>query len=341
MELPRQDPDQLLRAICSDTYTRKSGKLKIFFGYAAGVGKTYTMLQAAHQAKERGIDVVAGYIEPHARPQTAALLDGLEQLPVKQVAYEGMTLREFDIDAALKRNPQLILVDELAHTNAAGSRHRKRYQDIEELLRAGISVYTTVNVQHLESLNDVVASITGIAVAERLPDRIFDRADQVEVVDIEPADLLERLKEGKFYRPNQAARAMDHFFTLKNLAALREIALRRTADRLNRAADTGVGTKAKSSEHILVCLSGAPSNANVIRTAARMAEAFRSSFTALFVETDDPSGPFGNKALGEPPTIPVAPAIRNAVLQATGVAVNTLPLSPQKLVEEFTRGGLI
>ena len=177
--------------------------------------------------------------------------------------------------------------------------------------------------------------------AERLPDRIFDRADQVEVVDIEPADLLERLKEGKIYRPNQAARAMDHFFTLKNLAALREIALRRTADRLNRAADTGVGTKAKSSEHILVCLSGAPSNANVIRTAARMAEAFRSSFTALFVETDDPSGPFGNKALGEPPTIPVAPAIRNAVLQATGVAVNTLPLSPQKLVEEFTRGGLI
>ena len=142
-------------------------------------------------------------------------------------------------------------------------------------------------MQHLESLNDVVASITGIAVAERLPDRIFDRADQVEVVDIEPADLLERLKEGKIYRPNQAARAMDHFFTLKNLAALREIALRRTADRLNRAADTGVGTKAKSSEHILVCLSGAPSNANVIRTAARMAEAFRSSFTALFVETSD------------------------------------------------------
>ena len=269
----RPDPDALLRELKLKEETR-TGKLKIFFGYAAGVGKTYAMLEAAHHAKEMGVDVVAGYIEPHVRPETLALLDGLEQLPNKEIPYKNITLREFDLDGALARKPQLILVDELAHTNAAGSRHRKRYQDIEELLRAGISVYTTVNVQHLESLNDVVASITGIAVAERLPDRIFDRADQVEVVDIEPADLLERLKEGKIYRPNQAARAMDHFFTLKNLAALREIALRRTADRLNRAADTGVGTKAKSSEHILVCLSGAPSNANVIRTAARIATVY-------------------------------------------------------------------
>lgn len=226
----RPDPDALLRELKLKEETR-TGKLKIFFGYAAGVGKTYAMLEAAHHAKEMGVDVVAGYIEPHVRPETLALLDGLEQLPNKEIPYKNITLREFDLDGALARKPQLILVDELAHTNAAGSRHRKRYQDIEELLRAGISVYTTVNVQHLESLNDVVASITGIAVAERLPDRIFDRADQVEVVDIEPADLLERLKEGKIYRPNQAARAMDRFFTLKNLAALREIALRRTADR--------------------------------------------------------------------------------------------------------------
>lgn len=174
MELPRQDPDQLLHAIRNDASTKKSGKLKIFFGYAAGVGKTYAMLQAAHQAKERGIDVVAGYIEPHARPQTMALLDGLEQLPVKQVAYEGMTLREFDLDAALKRNPQLILVDELAHTNAESSRHTKRYQDIQELLNTGIDVYTTVNVQHIESLNDTVASITEILVRERIPDSTFD-----------------------------------------------------------------------------------------------------------------------------------------------------------------------
>ena len=281
----RPDPDALLRELKLKEETR-TGKLKIFFGYAAGVGKTYAMLEAAHHAKEMGVDVVAGYIEPHVRPETLALLDGLEQLPNKEIPYKNITLREFDLDGALARKPQLILVDELAHTNAAGSRHRKRYQDIEELLRAGISVYTTVNVQHLESLNDVVASITGIAVAERLPDRIFDRADQVEVVDIEPADLLERLKEGKIYRPNQAARAMDHFFTLKNLAALREIALRRTADRLNRAADTGAPAS-RAASNILKSASSGASNANVIRTAARMAEAFRSSFTALFVETSD------------------------------------------------------
>ena len=221
MELPRQDPDQLLRAIRNDASTKKSGKLKIFFGYAAGVGKTYAMLQAAHQAKERGIDVVAGYIEPHARPQTMALLDGLEQLPVKQVAYEGMTLREFDIDAALKRNPQLILVDEFAHTNAESSRHTKRYQDVQELLNAGIDVYTTVNVQHIESLNDTVASITGILVRERIPDSTFDQADQVELVDIEPAELLERLASGNVYREDQAQRATVNFFTLENLKKIK------------------------------------------------------------------------------------------------------------------------
>ena len=290
MELPRQDPDQLLRAICSDTYTRKSGKLKIFFGYAAGVGKTYTMLQAAHQAKERGIDVVAGYIEPHARPQTAALLDGLEQLPVKQIDYGGMTLCEFDIDAALKRNPQLILVDEFAHTNIESSRHTKRYQDVQELLNAGIDVYTTVNVQHIESINDTVASITGILVRERIPDSAFDQADQVELVDIEPAELLERLASGNVYRKDQAKRAAVNFFTLENLTALREIALRRCADRVNllteRARIQSRGDY-HTDEHILVCLSSSPSNARIIRTAARMARAFRGTFTALYVETSN------------------------------------------------------
>ena len=288
MELPRQDPDQLLRAIRNDASTKKSGKLKIFFGYAAGVGKTYAMLQAAHQAKERGIDVVAGYIEPHARPQTMALLDGLEQLPVKQVAYEGMTLREFDIDAALKRNPQLILVDEFAHTNAESSRHTKRYQDVQELLNTGIDVYTTVNVQHIESLNDTVASITGILVRERIPDSTFDQADQVELVDIEPAELLERLASGNVYRENQAQRATVNFFTLENLTALREIALRRCADRVNLLTESArVQSRGDyhTDERILACLSSSPSNAKIIRTAARMARAFRGTFTALYVET--------------------------------------------------------
>lgn len=264
----------------------RKGRLKIFFGYAAGVGKTYAMLEAARRAKDRGTDTVAGYIEPHARPDTLALLDGLEQIPARNVAYKGVQLKEFDLDAALRRRPELLLVDELAHSNAAGCRHAKRYQDVEELLRAGIDVYTTVNVQHLESLNDLVASITHVAVSERIPDSVFDSADQVELVDIEPEDLIARLQAGKVYRAPQAARALDNFFTRDNLAALREIALRRTADRLSRrACQTGSEPASRAGEHILVCLSSAPSNARVIRAAARMAEAFRSSFTALFVET--------------------------------------------------------
>ena len=266
----------------------RQGRLKIFFGYAAGVGKTYAMLKAAHRAKDQGVDVAVGYVEKHTRPDTLALLDGLEQLPTLKVEYKGIVLNEFDLDAALKRRPQLLLVDELAHSNAAGCRHTKRYQDVEELLRAGIDVYTTVNVQHLESLNDLVASITQIAVNERIPDSVFDSADQVELVDIEPDDLILRLQTGKVYQRNQASRALNHFFTKDNLVALREIALRRTADRLSRNAQrTGNETAAKASEHILICLSSSPSNAKVIRTAARMAEAFHSSFTALFVETTE------------------------------------------------------
>lgn len=290
MERLRHDPDQLLRVVCNDVSDKKRGKLKIFFGYAAGVGKTYAMLQAAHQAREMGIDVVAGYIEPHARPQTADLLCGLEQLPVKLIPHGEIFLREFDIDAALKRKPQLILVDEYAHTNADGSRHTKRYQDVKELLNAGIDVYTTVNVQHIESLNDTVASITGILVRERIPDSVFDKADQVELVDIEPADLLKRLAEGKIYRADQAERAAVHFFTVENLTALREIALRRCADRVNLLTESAriqSHSDYHTDEHILVCLSSSPSNAKIIRTAARMARAFRGRFTALFVETPD------------------------------------------------------
>ena len=288
MEDQRPNPQQLLHAIYKEEGHQNQGKLKIFFGYAAGVGKTYTMLEAAHKAADEGKDVVVGYVERHIRPDTLALLQGLEQLPCKEIEYKGVFLKEFDLDAALRRRPQLILVDELAHSNAAGSRHAKRYQDVEELLRAGIDVYTTVNVQHLESLNDLVTSITGIAVSERIPDQIFDSADQVELVDIEPEDLILRLQSGKVYRSGQAERALDHFFSRENLDALREIALRRTADRLNRTAQKiGNEAAARAGEHILVCLSSSPSNAKVIRMAARMAEAFHSGFTALFVETPE------------------------------------------------------
>lgn len=217
-----------------------------------------------------------------------ALLNGLEILPCREMDYRGIKLKEFDLDRALQRRPQLILVDELAHNNAQGCRHTKRYQDVEELLQAGINVYTTVNVQHLESLNDLVSSITGIAVHERIPDRVFDRANQVELVDIEPDELVKRLQAGKVYRERQAKQALQNFFTSENLAALREIAMRRTADQLNRTAvQEGKEKSAKAGEHILICLSSSPSNAKVIRTAARMAEAFHSGFTALFVQTPE------------------------------------------------------
>lgn len=279
---------ELEYAPCNTEGGVSPGRLKIFFGYAAGVGKTYAMLEAAHQLQKEGIDVVVGYVEQHARPDTLALLEGLEVLPCKEIDYQGIKLREFDLDRALQRKPQLILVDELAHNNAHGCRHTKRYQDVEELLQAGINVYTTVNVQHLESLNDLVSSITGIAVNERIPDRVFDRANQVELVDIEPDELVKRLQAGKVYRERQAKQALQNFFTTENLTALREIAMRRTADQLNRAAlQKGEEKSAKAGEHILICLSSAPSDARVIRTAARMAEAFHSGFTALFVQTPE------------------------------------------------------
>lgn len=290
MEENRQNAEQLLAAVKREEYEKNRGHLKIFFGYAAGVGKTYAMLQAAHAAKQRGIDVVAGYVEPHARPQTQELLHGLPQLPNLVIDYNGITLREFDLDAAIRRKPRLILVDELAHTNAKGCRHAKRYQDVKELLKAGIDVYTTVNVQHIESLNDMVAAITGIMVRERVPDAVFDHASQVELIDIEPQELLERLQAGNVYRGDQAKRAAKNFFQIENLIALREIALRRCADRINMLSEEArvkSGGDYYTDEHILVCLSSSPSNMKLIRTAARMAKAFRGAFTALYVETSD------------------------------------------------------
>lgn len=280
-------PEVLLKKLEEET-SRTKGRLKIFFGYAAGVGKTYAMLASAHEAKKAGMDVVAGYIEPHARPATAALVQGLEVLPQLEIRHQNITLHEFDLDGALVRKPQLLLVDELAHTNGYGCRHKKRYEDIQELLKEGIDVYTTVNVQHLESLIDLVAGITGIVVKERIPDFVFDQANQVELVDIEPEDLLDRLRAGKIYKESLAEQALNHFFTAENLVSLREIALRRMADRVNLMQEKSFQTgEAGAAEHILICLSPAPSNEKVIRQAARMASAFRGKFTAFFVENSD------------------------------------------------------
>lgn len=292
MDNERPNPEQLLKKLQYEEEEQKKktrGKLKIFLGYAAGSGKTYTMLEAAHEAMKHNIDVVAGYIEPHARPDTQALVKGLEVIPPLMVEYKGVRLREFDLDAALKRRPKLILVDELAHTNAKGCRNEKRYQDVQELLRAGISVYSTMNIQHLESLNDLVGSITHIEVKERVPDSVFDHANQVEVIDIEPEDLIERMKEGKIYQPLQAERALQNFFRKEKLIALREIALRRTADRVNHIAEEERNALANmdyhTGEHVLTCISAAPSSAKVIRTAARLAYAFHAQLTGLYVET--------------------------------------------------------
>src|SRR5208283_4251333 len=261
------------------------GRLKIFLGAAPGVGKTYEMLLTA-QAKQRdGVDVVVGIVETHGRAETLALLDGLEVIPRKQVTYQGRTLEEMDIDAILRRRPKLVLVDELAHTNAPGSRHPKRHMDVEELLAAGIDVYSTLNIQHVESLNDVVAKITRIRVRETVPDSIIDRADDVEVVDLTPEDLIQRLKEGKVYVPAQAERAVRHYFQPGNLTALRELALRRTAQRVDEQMVTYMRAHAISGpwaagERVLVCVSEAPACAALIRYAKRLADRLHGPWTA-------------------------------------------------------------
>lgn len=286
----RPDPEELLEAARREEKARRRGKLKIFFGYAAGVGKTYAMLEAARQRKAEGVDVVVGYVETHGRKETEALLEGLEVIPRRRVPYRNVVLEEMDLDAILARRPELVLVDELAHTNAPGSRHLKRYQDVEELLDAGIHVYTTLNVQHLESLNDVVAQITGIRVRETVPDRIFDEADEIELIDLPPEELLKRLQEGKVYIPEQAERAMRKFFRPGNLLALRELALRRTAQRVDREMRAymvthGIPGPWPAGERVLVCVGPTPMAERLVRTASRLAAHLDAEWFALYVET--------------------------------------------------------
>ena len=265
------------------------GKLRIFVGAAPGVGKTYEMLQQARARKKDGYDIVVGVVETHGRKETEALLEGLEVIPRRRIEYKGQWLEEMDLDAIIARRPQIVLVDELAHTNAPGSRHPKRYLDVEELLSRGIDVYTTVNIQHIESLNDVVAQITHVRVRETVPDSVFDRADAVELVDLTPDDLIQRLKEGKVYVPKQAERALEHFFSPANLTALRELALRRTAERVDEQLLTQMQAGAISGpwaagERILVCISEDPRAAGLVRYAKRLADRLHGPWTALYVE---------------------------------------------------------
>lgn len=289
MTLSRPDPDQLLAQVKSLENQGSRGQFKIFFGYAAGVGKTYSMLQSARQAKREGREVVVGYVEPHGRAETEALLEGFESLSLLEIPYRGVTLREFDVDAALSRRPELILVDELAHTNAEGCRHEKRWQDIEELLEAGIHVWTTLNVQHIESLNDVIGQITGIVVRETIPDHVFAEADDLELIDITPEELLVRLQAGKVYVSQQAQRALQSFFQKPNLTALRELSLREAADRIHSDVEEGRREKASSRpwatvDRLLVCIGPSPTTARVIRTAKRMATALNAPWLAVSVD---------------------------------------------------------
>jgi two-component system, OmpR family, sensor histidine kinase KdpD len=294
VQQPRRDPEQrpspeaLLEAARREN--SEAGRLKIFVGAAPGVGKTYEMLQSAHARKKAGIDVVVGIVETHGRAETEALLQGLEIIPRKRIAYRDQVIEEMDLDALIARRPGLALVDELAHTNAHGSRHPKRYLDVEELLTRGIDVYTAVNIQHIESLNDVVAQITHVRVRETVPDSIFDRADGIELIDLTPDDLIQRLKEGKVYVPKQAERALEHYFSPGNLTALRELALRRTAERVDEQLLTHMQANAitgpwAAGERILVCLSEDPRAAGLVRYTKRLADRLHAPWTAISIET--------------------------------------------------------
>lgn len=286
----RPDPDALLRKVQEAEVREKRAKLKVFFGAAPGVGKTYAMLSEAQERRMEGIDVVIGVVETHGRSETAALLEGLEALPRKELAYAGQFLPEFDLDAALKRRPGLILMDELAHSNVMGSHHAKRWQDVLELLDAGLDVYTTMNVQHLDSLKDVVAQITGVIVRENVPDTVLERADEVELVDLPPDDLLVRLKEGKVYLPDQARHARDHFFRKGNLLALRELALRHTAESVDAQmrrymASEGIRKTWAAGDRLLVCVGPGELSERLIRGTRRMAGSLGAPWMALYVES--------------------------------------------------------
>src|SRR5438034_3502722 len=284
----RPSPEALLEAARRED--SRAGRLKIFVGAAPGVGKTYEMLQSAHARKKAGTDVVVGVVDTHGRAETEALLQGLEVLPRRRLAYKEQTLEELDLDALIARRPQIALVDELADTNAPGSRHPKRYLDVEELLSHGIDVYTAVNIQHIESLNDVVAQITHVRVRETVPDRVFDRADAIELIDLTPDDLIQRLKEGKVYIPKQAERALEHYFSPGNLTALRELALRRTAERvdeqlLNHMQANAIAGPWAAGERILVCISEDPRSSGLVRYTKRLSDRLHAPWTAINIET--------------------------------------------------------
>jgi two-component system sensor histidine kinase KdpD len=291
MSEKRPSPDELLARIKADEKQKKQGKLTIFLGYAAGVGKTYAMLEAAQRRKNE-IDLVVAYVETHGRAETDALLKGLEIIPHKQVEYHGIKLSEMDLDAVLARRPRLALVDELAHTNAHGSRHPKRYQDVEEFLEVGTDVYTTLNIQHIESIRNTVAQITGIWVHETIPDTIIDRAAEIKLVDLPPDELLERLQQGKVYVPEQIAHAINDFFRKGNLTALREVTMRVAAEHVDRQVQVYMQTHAvrgpwPTAERLLVCICPGPMGNRLVRNGRILASQLDAEWFVAYVDTPD------------------------------------------------------
>ena len=286
----RPDPDEILASIKKDEELSKRGKLKIFFGMCAGVGKTYAMLKTAQAEKLKGSDIIIGYVETHNRKETSELVEGFELIPRKAYQYKSTTVREMDLDEIIARKPHIVLVDELAHTNAPGSRHTKRYQDVQEILENGISVYTTLNVQHLESRSDTVAQITGIIVRETLPDEIFENADDIEVIDLTPDELLQRLSDGKVYTQERSKEAIESFFRKGNITALREMALRIVADRVDKQLHEYMQLKRikgpwKSGLHLLVAVSHTQQSAKLLRWAKNLSYTMGADIQAIYVET--------------------------------------------------------
>ena len=286
----RLDPDELLASLKNEEEKSKRGKLKIFFGMCAGVGKTYTMLSVAQAEKLKGSDIIIGYVETHKRKETAELVEGFELIPRKSYEYKSNPVEEMDLDGIIVRKPQIVLVDELAHTNAPGSRHTKRYQDVQELLELGINVYTTLNVQHLESRSETVAQITGIIVRETLPDEIFENADEVEVIDLPPDELLQRLSEGKVYTPERSREAIENFFRKGNITALREMALRIVADRVDKQLHDYMLHKRirgpwKSGLHLLVAVGPSPYSGKLLRWAKTLSYSMGANIQAVYIET--------------------------------------------------------
>jgi len=300
----RPNPDELLKKIQQDEAKKHKGKLKIFFGMCAGVGKTYSMLQFAHQTKKDGLDVVIGYVETHKRAETMQLLNGLEIIPRKQISYKDVLLEEMDLDAILLRKPKIVLVDELAHTNNPGSRHLKRYQDVIEIIENGIDVYTTINVQHLESRAGTVLEITGVKITETVPDSIIETADEIELVDISPDDLLKRLAEGKVYLPEKAANAIHNFFRKGNLHALRELSLRLTAERVDMDMLDYMHAKKiistwKTTEKLMVAVGPSPYSEKLIRWTRRMAYNLGAQWIAVSIDLDKKLSEQNKKALSD------------------------------------------